>query len=1020
MDSTPKRVKPHSLTLAWFNANGMSTEARDQRTLIQYFLSTHQVDIMLVNETFLKPSKKDPRIANYCLVRNDRLTSPKGGTLIYYKRSLHCIPIDTPPLVNLEASCCRLAMTGHAPITIAACYHSGNKPLLRSDLEALLSLDSAVILAGDFNSKHVLWGCNATNVRGNLLDSLAEELNFDIIPPSTPTFFPGDLTKRPDILDLALLKGIALQLRSLEVLHELDSDHRPVLTQLGPDPTDRLTRTKTVVNWELLGENLKAISSPDLDKIPDDIVTPDDISLSIDALTSHLQTAIGNSSKQVPAEDNRRWALPEDARELLRAKHAATRAYDWNRTEENRASLRYYERAVKNRIRELRNQQWESKLSEIEPTHQAYWHLVRSLKSNSTSAMPPLSRPNLPPAFEDEEKAECLAVSLEQQCSPSLDQVDPVHLDTVTRVVEEKSSVPPTDTLEPVTASEVESIIRGFHARKAPGPDGISNKVLKHFPVALIHLLVSIFNAAITNCIFPDAWKTADVIGIHKPGKKATEPSSYRPISLLSTIGKLYERILLKRIWSHVKDNNLLPDEQFGFRARHSCVQQVHRITEYILDGFNKVPRGYTPRPQGTAAVFLDVAKAFDKVWHDGLIYKLYEQLYPDRLVLIIQDFLRDRNFRYRVEGTHSSHHPINAGVPQGSALAPILYSIFTSDIPRHPKVELALFADDTALFTKGWNWTIQLAHLQQALNQLGDWFKKWAITVNPDKSAAVYFHPTRLSSLKKQVKLHGQPIPWASSTKYLGVTLDKRLNFSKHIQIVRNRAAFFLGRLAPLIGSRSKMSLRNKVTIYKTCIRPVMTYASAAFAHASPFDLEKLQIIQNRFIRRAVGASWFMRNADLHCDLELPSIIQFIKHSSRRYFDSAAHHPNPLVVEASNYSPVTSDPPPLRRRPRDILGDPDDPIAVVTSAALGSADPTAPGNRKYAVFGIGAGYQRHTITHRPRRRGRRLPRSGRRSVRFAPNSQPVQNNQSDQVDFAINNQPVPNNQPELNNHLLP
>ncbi|KAA5570540.1 reverse transcriptase family protein, partial [Pseudomonas aeruginosa] len=127
-------------------------------------------------------------------------------------------------------------------------------------------------------------------------------------------------------------------------------------------------------------------------------------------------------------------------------------------------------------------------------------------------------------------------------------------------------------------------------------------------------MLATILNAAMTHCIFPAVWKEADVIGIHKPGKPRNETSSYRPISLLSTIGKIYERLLRKRLWDFVTANKILIDEQFGFRSKHSCVQQVHRLTEHILIGLNR--RKQIP----TGALFFDIAKAFDKVWHNGLI----------------------------------------------------------------------------------------------------------------------------------------------------------------------------------------------------------------------------------------------------------------------------------------------------------------------------------------------------------------------------------------------------------------
>lgn len=922
MYAQPVRIKPRSVSLAFFNANGLSK----QRVSVQDFLIKHQIDVMLVQETFLDPGHRNPRIANFQMVRNDR-PGAKGGTVIYYKRSLHCMPLDTPPLIDLEASVCRLAMTGHPSIIIASCYLSPSKTILKSDLEALLNLGSSVILAGDFNCKNTLWNCVANNPNGIKLDRLVDTLNFDIIPPMAPTHYPFNVAHRPDILDFALLKNTALRLRSIEVLHELDSDHRPVLLKLGP-PSDTSPPTKTVVEWHKLEKALKSIHSPDLDRIPDDIRSPLDVATAIDSLTSHVTAAVRASSKQVPVAADRRSALPDEVRRLLTESNAATRHYSSWPTEENRVRMRSLHREVRKRIHEHRDREWDSLLSGIEPSHLAYWNLARSMKSDEVATMPPLSRPNLPPAFDDDDKANCLAETLEAQCSPSLEPIDPVHLDMVNSEVERLVSQPPSAPALPlIKASEVLAIIKDLHPRKSPGDDGISNRVLKQFSVALIYLLVSIFNAAMATCTFPDTWKEANVIGIRKPGKNQSEPSSYRPISLLSSLGKIYERLLLSRLWSHVNELKLLPNEQFGFRARHSCPQQVLRITEHVLSKFNHT------WPAGTGAIFLDVAKAFDKVWHNGLIYKLFKFGVPDRLVLILRDYLQHRSFRYRVEGTLSSPHPIRAGVPQGSVLAPLLFTLYTSDMPRaHHQVEIALFADDTALYTSDRNSRRVCIRLQEALTALGEWFRKWRIEVNPEKSAAVYFSRGRPNP--KAVSLFGKPIPWVKSARYLGVILDSRLTFLPHIKKVSNHAKFILGRLTPLICKKSKMSLRNKVTLYKACIRPIMTYASVVFAHSN--HVKKLQIVQNRFLRKATGSPWFVRNADLHRDLDLESIALFMKHASQRHYERAADHPNPLIASVPDY-PI--EPPALQslRRPRHVLGDPDDEITAANAGASSS-----------------------------------------------------------------------------------
>ncbi|KAI8427039.1 hypothetical protein MSG28_014680 [Choristoneura fumiferana] len=896
------------------------------------------------------------------MVRDDRTHNRLGGTLIYFKRSLHVVPLVRPTLTNMEVSTCRIAMTGHRPITLVSVYLPPTKDLLKTDLEILLNLDDSVLVAGDLNSKHTRWNCRVNNRNGRVLDRLVDELNFDILAPMEETHFPTNPEHRPDILDIALLKNVTMRMRSLVVAHELSSDHRPVILELGPPPNCP-PPTRSRVDWVKVGKALEDVNSPSFKAIPNVITTTDETDAAIEAFSSHLRTIISDSSKQVPAEGDRRWRLPEELRELKREKNAATRAYDSYPSELNRVRLRCLQRELKQRMSEFRNGKWDELMGEISPSHQAYWKLARSLKSEHSSAMPPLDRSDhQTPAFDDDEKAECLAASLESQCSPSQLPVDPNHLLKVENEVDRRSLIAPVDPITPVTVSELGDLVKRLRVKKAPGSDGIPNRILKMLPETLLAILVMIFNAALTNAHFPQAWKEAEVIGIHKAGKPRTKADSYRPISLLMTQGKLFERVIQTRIWNFISDKNVLIDEQFGFRSRHSCVQQVHRLTEHILKYLNIGSKSAYP----TGAVFLDVAKAFDKV----LIFKLYAMGLPDRLVLIIQDFLRNRSFRYKVEGTLSAPHPIRAGVPQGSVLSPTLFLLFTNDIPKVKNVQYALFADDTAIYSTSRDPELISKRLQKAITTLGNWFRLWRIEVNPAKSSAILF--TRkiridLTSLITPIRLFDSPIPWTKKVKYLGVTLDSRMTFRPHIKLVRDRAAFIMGRLYPMLNKSSKLSFRNKLTIYKTCIRPVFSYASVVFAHAaSQTSLHSLQVIQNRFLRRAIGAQWYERNVDLHWDADIPSVAQFMKQTSRRYFDSAPHHPNRLLREAVDYNPR---PAVLRRfrRPRHVLTDPDDDITVINQSRTES-DSRCPRTSQGDISLLNS-------PHRPlRRRRRRRP----------------------------------------------
>ncbi|GBP59736.1 RNA-directed DNA polymerase from mobile element jockey [Eumeta japonica] len=494
-------------------------------------------------------------------------------------------------------------------------------------------------------------------------------------------------------------------------------------------------------------------------------------------------TGIRASSRKVPAKSDRK-ELPRDVIELIRDKNAALRRAGKYPTRENRSRARALQRRVKARIKEIKNDNWSDLMAEISPSHKAYWRLAKALKTEEAAPTPALKRPDNSIAFDDREKAECLADSIEHQCSEN-PPYDAEHVRTVEEEVRHRVSLPPKDGLDPITLDEVSKLIKVLklenHQVATPSAVKRLNAFLR--PCGSIGRN---FNACIQNCYFPTAWKEAVVIGIPKPGKPRDLPASYRPISLLSVLGKLFEKTLKKRLCEHLIGKGLIINEQFGFRPNHSCSQQALRLVEYISEGF-KIKRK-------TVAVFFDVAKAFDRVWHAGLIHKLYQLELPDRLVIIIHHYISNRHFSFRLDNTYSSVRPIRAGVPQGSTLSPLLYSAYVNDIPRPSSgVQLALFADDTALYLRSNCLRNILPRLQRAIDELTQWLRLWRIEVNPEKSASIYFnYSTRKSTVPvpidtpSSLKILNQSIPWQHHYKYLGITLDKHLHFRDHVSRCR------------------------------------------------------------------------------------------------------------------------------------------------------------------------------------------------------------------------------------------
>lgn len=208
--------------------------------------------------------------------------------------------------------------------------------------------------------------------------------------------------------------------------------------------------------------------------------------------------------------------------------------------------------------------------------------------------------------------------------------------------------------------------------------------------------------------------------------------------------------------------------------------------------------------------VLLDLNKAFDTVWHNGLLFKLHYNKFPDHILKIIDSFLNDRIFLVKINKKHSWTKSIQAGVPQGSVLGTILFNLYINDVPTNPKTQLAIFADDTAIFTSSWSSTYLKKYLQDHLITLHEFFLKWKLKINPTKTEAILFH-RRLSykfNHSPPIQIASVDIPWKKEVKYLGVILDRAVRWKPGIDDRRKKAYIPYKKLYPFLTRNSDTAL--------------------------------------------------------------------------------------------------------------------------------------------------------------------------------------------------------------------
>jgi hypothetical protein len=789
--------------------------------------------------------------------------------------------------------------TANGPLTLISCYHRPQDRLRENDITNILDTGASVIAAGDFNSKHLTWGSRETNRNGRILFDLADATDFLIEAPPEPTYYDSR-GYRADILDIALIKNVPFQIR-LHVSLALNSDHMPVLMHIGDEANDANTNiTIRNTNWPRFAEILETDFGP----IPR-TESVEDLESAAGALEDKIKSAMTDSTR-IRVEPRQKEILPQWIVDLIRAKNRARRLAFRNGDTPDRTEANRLGNEVKYVLIDHRSNRWETKLESLATEDNSIWRMAKALRSNH-KPLPPIQGAN-GLVFSDVDKAETFADSLELQCRPNVVDADPVHIEEIENQVRLILSRHDDNPITPASPSEIRKIIGSLKKKKAPGPDNISNTALKLLPPKVVVALTAIFNASLRLCHFPSRWKNATVIFIPKPGKNSKLAQSYRPISLLSSIGKVLEKVILTRLVKVTDENSTIPDEQFGFRPKHSTVDQLINVTEFIAKGFGQ--------NQSTGAIFLDVAKAFDTVWHDGLVYKLHAAGVPLAMVRLLTSFLNRRVFHAKIGQVLSTQREIQAGVPQGSVLSPTLYAIFTADIPKPDNTKIALYADDTAILVRSWSPRIISRDLQGAVESLESWFRTWRIDVNPEKSNAILFTKRHFRPVG-EVAMFNRVIPWTTVVKYLGVKFDNHLTFIPQVEHAKTRGLILRGQLNSLVCRQSKLSIKNKITIYRQIVRPAMTYGFVVWGNVTNTQLHKLQVEQNKFLRAAFNAPWFVRNSQLHREADLPLIKDFLLDVAGKFFENAAQHPSPIVRDAVDYDEHL----PLRhKRPKCLL----------------------------------------------------------------------------------------------------
>ncbi|KAI8515244.1 hypothetical protein Bbelb_078350 [Branchiostoma belcheri] len=387
-----------------------------------------------------------------------------------------------------------------------------------------------------------------------------------------------------------------------------------------------------------------------------------------------------------------------------------------------------------------------------------------------------------------------------------------------------------------IVEAGVRKLMQNLNPRKAPGPDGISPRLLKELANELAPALTLLFQSSLETGIVPQDWRTANVTPVYKKGERY-RPENYRPISLTSIPCKIMEHIVTSTIMSFAEENNIICENQHGFRRRHSCESQLLGLVD---DLSNDLEQG-----KQTDALIMDFSKAFDKVCHSLLIHKLKHYGIRGPLNTWIQNFLADRTQVVVVEGSTSNPVPVESGVPQGSVLGPSLFLLYINDLPTSLSSIARLFADDTLAHKTICSASDQEL-LQVDLDLLAKWEQTWLMEFHPGKCQSLHITRKR-APLITEYHLHGHTLSAVKEAKYLGVTITNNLTWSTHIGNIVNKASKTLGFLRRNLKACPK---RIREIAYFTLVRPIVEFASPVWDPHIVKDINRLEQVQRRAAR--------------------------------------------------------------------------------------------------------------------------------------------------------------------------
>ena len=804
-------------------------------------------EILSKNNTYNDITAAELNIDGYdCFYQEDLF---ERGTVLYMKKNLNGRMFNDFYEVGFKESTWATFNTNNNENILVGCvYRRGMSTDENSEkLNTILNHDKMnsfdrVLIAGDFNFPNINWQLKrASDQQG---ETFIEALNDAYLIQHITKPTRVRINQKSNILDLVLTRDID-DVQLIEYCSAIGhSDHLfikifttiPKTTQSTNDTYmfDYNKGNYANFNSYMMEEDWKILN--DLDVEEGWLKLKNKILCGTDAFIPKVK--LKNKKPKPP------WMTIE-VKKSIKTKYKLFKRY----LDSNNSF--YYKQYIAKRnetskiIKKLKKGQERKIAEDCRSNPKAFWRFVNS-KRKCKQGISVLKKPDGTYTTNDREKAEVLDNLFSSVFTRE-------NTDSIPHTVpgEKSDRVFISDII--ITEKAVKDKLNKLNTAKTPGIDKIHPRVLKELSESLIKPLTILFNKSICEGQLPLDWKTANISAIFKKGEKS-DANNYRPVSLTSIVCKVLESIIRDTVQEYFEQQNLYTQCQHGFRKNKSCTSQLIEVMEEFTT--------YLDDKDTFDVIYLDFKKAFDSVPHVRLLNKLEAYGITGKIHSWIKGFLTNRMQKVRVGDSESKCSKVISGIPQGSILGPILFTIFINDLPECISGLCKIFADDTKIYNK----SSERLKIQEDLDSVNEWSQAWQLPFNNSKCKCLHYGN---NNPQNTYFLSGHEIQTCSQEKDLGITFDSDLKFKIHISNITSKANQVLG----IIKRNFKFLDKNTfITLYKALVRPHLEYGQSVW---SPYlitykrDIEKVQ-------RRATKLLPKLRNLcyeDRLVQLNLPSL---------------------------------------------------------------------------------------------------------------------------------------------------